>query len=264
MPHTPDMDTHVSLFLLRSRARTADIQRRSMMNQTLDLEQDLLHQQGAQMWRRCLLREGPRHAEEIVQLWCVLQAKRSAFDELSGDQTVVEQKVQEMRANEKLMTQIDEWVSGAAFHDMLRTTQFDSAGGRYPPLLLQVTDQLNQGKKRVTSILNNELSFEGTSDYMSANYQLEAQATRNRETLVVYAKALWFDQAVYSRAIKAVADGDADLLLKFDQGVYVAYEQAVSQPSLGDIMVKSFAALCAQTPYSVDLFNAGKAGVQSD
>ncbi|WP_191862780.1 hypothetical protein [Stenotrophomonas sp. AS012628] len=255
MPHTPDMDTQVSLFLLRSRARTADIQRRSMMNQTLDLEQDLLHQQGAQMWRRCLLREGPRHAEEVIQLWCVFQAKRTAFGELSGDQTVVELKTQSMRADDKLICEIDEWIVGAAFHDMLRSTHFKTASGRYPPLMLQASEQLNQGKQRVTNILNNELSFEGVTDYMNVNYKLEGQATRNRETLVAYAKALWFDQAVYTRAIKAVAAGDVDLLLKYDQAVYAAYEKAVSHPSLADIMVKVFAALCAQTPYSTRLFD---------
>ncbi len=266
MPYTPDMDTQVSLFLLRSRARTADIQRRSMMNHTSDIEELTQHRISAEGWERCLLREGPRHAEEIIQLWCVLQAKRSAFNALSGEETVVMQTVQSMRADENLNADIDKWIVAAAFHDTLRSTQLHSASGRFPPLLFQVSDQMKEGKERIATILRNEMTFDGstTYDYMDLNYELEAQAKRNRETLVAYAKALWFDHVVYSRAIKAVADGDMDLLLKFDQGVHAAYERAVSQPSLGDIMVKSFAALCAQTPYSVDLFNAGEAGVQSD
>ncbi|WP_314100804.1 hypothetical protein [uncultured Stenotrophomonas sp.] len=257
MTHVPDMDTQVSLFLLRSRARTAEIQRRSSMNQTLDIEAQTRHRVAAEGWERCLLREGPRHAEEVIQLWCVLQAKRAAFEKLSGDQSVVDQTAQSMRADEKLNAEIDKWIVGSAFHDTLRSTQFKTASGRYPPLLLQQSPQLKQGKERVVAILRNELKREGSGerDYMHLNYQLEGQATRNRETLVDYAKGLWFDHSVYTRAIKTIAAGDTDLLLTFDQGVFAAYEQAVHQPSLEDIMVKAFAALCAQTPYGAQAFD---------
>jgi len=257
VPHTPDMDTHVSLFLLRSRARTADIQRRSMMNQTMDIEEETRHRISADGWERCLLREGPRHAEEVIQLWCVLQAKRAAFNELSGDQEIVDQNAQSMRTDEKFIQDIDKWIVASAFHDTLRSTQIKTASGRCPPLLLQKSPKLEQGTERVVEILNNEFKADGVADfdYMDRNYELEAQAKRNRETLLVYAKALWFDHTVYSRAIKAVADGDTDLLLRYDQAVYAAYERAVSLPALGDIMVKVFAALCAQKPYSAHLFD---------
>ncbi|HDS1367014.1 TPA: hypothetical protein ACG4ML_000400 [Stenotrophomonas maltophilia] len=60
------MDTQVKLFVLRSRARTADIQRRSMMSQTLDIEEETSHRISAEGWERCLLREGPRQAEEVI------------------------------------------------------------------------------------------------------------------------------------------------------------------------------------------------------
>ena len=162
-----------------------------------------------------------------------------------------------MRADEKLNAEIDKWIVDAAFHDTLRSTQFKTASGRFPPLLLQQSPQLKQGKERVVAILHSELKREGSSerDYMHLNYQLEGQATRNRERLVDYAKGLWFDHSVYTRAIKTIADGDTDLLLTFDQGVFAAYEQAVSQPSLGDIMVKAFASLCAQTPYGAGVFD---------
>ncbi|GEM_PF-6491496 len=257
MPHSPDMDTQVKLFVLRSRARTADIQRRSMMNQTLDIEEETRHRISAEGWERCLLREGPRQAEEVIQLWCVLQAKKTAYADLSGDQEIVHQKVQSMRTDEKLIEDIDKWIVASAFHDTLRSTQIKTASGRCPPLLLQKSPQLEQGTERVVEILNKEFKADGVADfdYMDRNYELEAQANRNREMLLVYAKALWFDHTVYSRAIKAVADGDTDLLLRYDQAVYAAYEQAVSQPSLSDIMVKVFAALCAQTPYSAHLFD---------
>lgn len=257
MTHVPDMDTQVSLFLLRSRARTAEIQRRSSMNQTLDIEAQTRHRIAAEGWETCLLREGPRHAEEIIQLWCVLQAKRAAFEKLSGDQSVVDQTVQSMRADEKLNAEIDRWIVAAAFHDSLRSTQFTSASGRYPPLLLQQSPQVKQGKERVVAILNKELRLEGSSepDYMDLNYQLETQAKRNRETFVSYAKGLWTDHSVYTRAIKIIAAGDTDLLFRFDQGVFAAYERAVTQPSLGDMTVKAFAALCAQAPYGAQVFD---------
>lgn len=256
MPDTPNMDTQVSLFMLRSRARTADIKRRSLMNQSSDIEELTRHRISAEGWERCLLREGPRQAEEVMQLWCVLQAKRTVFEALSDDEDVVMQTVQSMRSDEQLNVDIDKWVTSAAFHDTLRSTQFHAVSERCPPLLLHETDQLKQGKVRVATILRNDLTFDGSStyDYMDLNYELEAHAKRNRETLVAYAKGLWFDHSVYSRAIKSIAAGDSDLLLKFDQGVHAAYDQTVSQASLGDIMVKSFAALCAQTPYGAQVF----------
>ncbi|MBL8264202.1 MAG: hypothetical protein JNM58_17460 [Xanthomonadaceae bacterium] len=49
--HTPDGDTQVALFQLRSRARTAEIERRSRANQTLD-ETEAIHREIIENYRR--------------------------------------------------------------------------------------------------------------------------------------------------------------------------------------------------------------------
>lgn len=49
--HTPDGDTQVALFQLRSRARAAEIERRSRANQTLD-ETEAIHREIMENYRR--------------------------------------------------------------------------------------------------------------------------------------------------------------------------------------------------------------------
>lgn len=51
LPHSPDGDTQVALFQLRSRARTAEIERRSRANQTFD-ETEEMHREIIENYRR--------------------------------------------------------------------------------------------------------------------------------------------------------------------------------------------------------------------
>lgn len=258
VPYTPDMPTQVKLFVLRSRARTADIDRRPMLNQTMDLEANQRHRVSALGWKACLLREGPRQAEEIMQLWCLLQAKRCAFEELSEDQDLVDEHLKSLSVDEDFKSSIDKWFESAVFHDTIRSTQYKGVSNKSPPLLLNASEYFQQGRDRAVAILTQELKFDAETgyEYMRLSSQLEAQAKRNRETHLRYGKGLWFDQVSYSRAVKSIAEaeGDDGILLRFDQAVYAAYERAIAQPSLADTMVRAFAAVCAHTPYGAEVF----------
>lgn len=262
MAHTPDMATQVTLFVLRSRARTADIQRRSTMNGALDVEELTRHRISADGWERCLLREGPRQAEEIMQLWCVLQARISVFQQLSDDQVVVDAHVKSLHADEDLKASVDKWFESAVFHDTIRSIQLKGLSGKVPPLLLKSNELFKQGRDQIVGILTRELRSDAETayEYMQLDFELEAQAKRNRVAHLRYVKSLWLDQVAYARAIKSIAEAaeDADTPLRIDQAFGAAYERAISQPSLTDVMVKAYASLCADTSYGAHVFAEGK------
>ncbi|MBX3710398.1 MAG: hypothetical protein KF800_00330 [Lysobacter sp.] len=73
--HTPDGDTQVALFQLRSRARTAEIERRSRANQTLD-EAEAIHREIIENYRR-LGEQNAGRAQPVTSLSPVAPAEQA-------------------------------------------------------------------------------------------------------------------------------------------------------------------------------------------
>lgn len=246
MAHTPDMPTQIKLFVMRSRARTADIQRRSM-NVGIEDEHYRVMMQG---WEVCLLREGPEQAQNVTQLLCLAQAHKDAFNAVAPNDAEIHQKhVTSLQADTDLQKKIHDWFVSAVFHKTFHSTQFKSVSGKIPPLLLSNNALFKRGRDEVKSMLSGELN-DGSNvyEYISLGSQMEAQAKRNRETFLNYATSLWMEQLACIRAIKEVAASNPDMLLRFDQQTTAAYTERVSRPTLPNTMVEAFASLCAQKP----------------
>lgn len=258
MAYTPDMPTQVKLFVLRSRERTADIQRRSSMNQTVDAEYEHRARTDAQGWKTCLLKEGQRQAQNIVQLWCVLEANKSALNVVADTATheVYQSHLQELQSDPEFSKKTRAWFEGALFHNTFETTGFKGVSGKTPPLQLNYNTLIKRGRDVVKSILTSELHTDASNhyEYMKLASALGTQAKRNRATMLDYGVELWIQKTACTRTIASVAQSanSSDLLTNFDNHVYEAYTHNISNTDLPQIMVQAFSALCNAQPCVVE------------
>lgn len=258
MAHSPDMKTQVQLFVLRSRARTAEIQRRSSSNQTMYAAEEQSKRLDAEGWEVCLLREGPQQALDLIQLKILSDAKQMALQQVAEVDT--HDLVKKERHN--LNTDIDfakknkEWIESMFFHKTLLTSQFKGCTTKHPPLLLQTNILTKRGCDQIKSVLKDELHVDGSNwyEWMSLAEELRAQALRNREVTLQYAQDIWKEQVAYTRAAKSLAAsldsaiGDA-LLVNFDRAVQQNYDALIVSENVPDAMIKMFSQVSKNAPY---------------
>ena len=121
MAYTPDMPTQIKLFVMRSRARTADIQRRSM-NVGIEDQHYRVMMEG---WEACLLREGPEQAQNVTQLLCLLESKKEAFASVAPNSSEIHEKhLTSLKSDTDLQKKIHDWFVSAVFHKTLPSTQY--------------------------------------------------------------------------------------------------------------------------------------------
>lgn len=265
MAHTPDMKTQVQLFVMRSRSRTADIQRRSSSNQTMDTTEEQSKQLDAEGWGVCLLREGPQQALDLIQLKILSDAKHISLQQVAEVDVceLVEKERQNLNHDVDFAKKNREWIEAMFFHKTLLTTQFKGCTNKCPPLLLQTNALTKRGCEQIKNVLKENLHVDGSNwyEWMDLAEELRAQALRNREVTAQYAQEIWKEQVAYTRTAKALASSldpnmSEAMLVKFDQCVQQNYDELIISLGVPDTMMEIFSQVAKNIPYKSTATNA--------
>ncbi len=265
MSDAPDMKTQVQLFVMRSRARTSDIQRRSSSNQTTYAAEEQSKRLQAQGWEVSLLREGPQQALDLIQLKILSNAKKAALQKIAGVDThsLVEKECQNLNADMDFAKKNKAWIESMFFHKTLLTTQFSGCTTKCPPLLLQTNVLTKRGCDQIKRVLQSELHVDGSTwhEWMSLAEELRAQTLRNREATAQYAQEIWKEQVAYTRTVKSLAASlepnmGETMLVNFDQDVQQNYNAFIGSINVPDTMMELFSHVAQNAPYKSTLSSA--------
>lgn len=259
MAHSPDMKTQVELFVLRSRARTADIQRRSSSNQTMYAEEQhegLIREQST---KQALLRDGPQQAFDLIQLKIVSQARQMALYKIAEGMNideVLENERANLNADADFAEKNKQWMESACFHKTMSTTPVKGVTTKYPPLLLQTNILTKRGSDQIKEMIKNDIFLDHAywSPTMSVHGKLSAQMVRNRDVTVQYAQEIWKEQVAYLRTIKSLAatlggETGEKMLENFDQAVQQSYDALIVSENVPDAMINMFSQVSKNAPY---------------